>query len=152
MYARVGKHKKLGVNLVEVVLASFILVSAMIALTVVFTTHYRALNQSRAHLVAVHLGQKIMEECLSQGFSGIDGYAVPYAPALNNIVTMQSKVGDRVVSTDYNVAVEVNLNTIPVTPLPAGGNPIKDVVVTVKWSEGALTHKIRYESLITDGG
>ncbi len=137
---------KRGINLIEVVIASFILITCVVGLATVFTTHYRALNQSRTTLVGNNLAQKTLEELLSLGMQATDlGYP--------KTVTMDSRVADRIVKTDYTIQVTTaKFHQGPGPVPPVQNQDSLDIIVLVTWKEGTITHKVRYESCVTEGG
>jgi Tfp pilus assembly protein PilV len=113
-----------GLSMLEMIFAVTLFATIVVALMGVWAMHARAVGRARNTLLASHLGEKVMETCLAQGWQ-----VQPVAPSDSTTIEMTCLINDQTVITDFQYSVEVN-------DLGDGSDVgLKQVVVRVDWTE-----------------
>lgn len=119
-----------GFSLVEVQVALVMFAAFFLLVVSVWPVNARAARLGRDYMLAAHIAEREMEQCLLQGFS-----------------TVASRDGTSTVATSSN-GVDVNIDFtwhVVVSDIDAD---TRSVVVRVEWQEGDVTRDVRYQTLI----
>lgn len=121
-----------GFSLVEVQVALVMFSAFFLLVMSVWPVHARAARLGRDYMLAAHIAEREMEQCLLAGFS-----AVASRSGTSTVATASNGV-DLSVDFAYQVVVsDVDADT-------------RSVVVTVEWQEGGVTRDVRYETLFCE--
>ncbi len=120
-----------GFSLLETVMAAFIFLTALALIAGVWPAYSRAAAKNAGYLAAMDIASQEIEVSIAQGYDGVGDRSGDVV--VTNIVEGQSV--DR--QFHYEVAVS------DVTPT------LRDVTVTVTWTDLTGDQEIRFETLIT---
>lgn len=123
-----------GFTMVEVLVAMAFFVAFFLVVLGTWLLNARAASQARAVVVATHLAEQPMENCLSLGFAGAaprqDVSAVPVDP-FGSVPPLQFTTSGSVT---------------------ARSSTVKDVLVDVRWQEGGVPRDLCFETLLCQNG
>lgn len=119
-----------GISLIEVMVATALLLVSIFGLVAVFPMQRKAVVMSHDVLAATALAEREMERTLALGYSGASSRTV----------------GEEVRGTVDGTPVTVSLTCR--TTVTAVSSQLKDVVVEVSWQEGGRTHALSLETLL----
>ena len=131
-------------SLLEVVIASFIFITTVIGILSVWTAHARGVAKARTVLIANHLGEAKMEECLAARYEHINELVTPAPPATldsDQTTTVDFVIRDREVNVEFITVVTVRDLGGKFVPDASDSSitPIKQVLVEVLWSDSTTT-------------
>lgn len=130
----------LGHNLLEMMVACFIFLTIVTGLTGVWISLAKDQNLANSRLVAQHLAEQVMEECIAAGYKNVDSLTVGRPPITMNEV-------DR-----GNVQVFTYRVQVSVYPMGAGavvadpGQTWKVVTVRVSWHDATGDSTIEFKT------
>lgn len=118
--------------MLEVLVASVIFTTVMVAMMSVWITHARAIDQSQEQQVAGALAQRIMDMQRARGYQAESSTSQPFEIER----TMRGVV------TRATFFYTVNVTEVPFV----SGPTYKNVLVTVQWQDSVGNHTYRLES------
>ena len=118
------------------ILASMIFVSVVTVLTSVWLWYGRSVAASRYVLVATHLGEELIEQCVAAGFDKVDALTTPENTTRD--ITLRTTMRDQLIEVDYNSTVR----TLEISPV------LKRVTVEVRWEDKKGPEAIKFETLL----
>jgi len=121
--------------MLEMIIATFVFLIASLGLAGVWMQHSKAMGLASSRLIAQHLGQEQMEECLAAKFENVDGYAGARPP-----VVMNEVIRDKPHTATFSLVVTV----APEDPVEHW----KVVTVTVSWRDQLGNSQLQYKSLL----
>lgn len=125
-----------GHNLLEVVVAAFILSSALILVAGIWSTYYTSANQSRNTLVATNLARTVLEE---QSANGYDSLTPILGVPQTTMVTARSQIRGRQLEVPYTIEVYATDTSQPGT---------RRLAVTLEWPDVRGLKSFRYETFL----
>ncbi len=115
----------------EILIGSWIFCTVVCSLLSVWTTHASMLSKSRNMLIASHLAEQLMEQCISQGW---DVVPIPASPStqFREVFTINGQSYTVI----FQYSIEVKTNPPPQPPGP-DKPPVgtKNILVTVSWND-----------------
>lgn len=133
-----------GYSLLEMIVAAFIFAAVAVALSGVFSYHYRAIGTSRLFLVGQFLARDRMDSLINAGFFPGDNTRGAPAMAAGGIppATVTFTIRDNIV----NVVYTTTDATAPISIPPL--NDQLNIIVTVSWEETNRTRNVVYSANI----
>jgi hypothetical protein len=134
--------KRRGHNMLEMMIACFIFVTIATALTGVWISLAKDQGLASSRLVAQHLAEQVMEECIAAGYKNVDSLMGPRPN-----ITMNETDRGNVQTFTYGVVVTVY-------PTGAGavvadpGQTWKVVTVKVFWRDAHGDSHIEFKTLL----
>jgi hypothetical protein len=136
MYALVKRGRRAH-NLLEVVVASFILATALIFIASIWATYHGSLTKSKNMLVATGLARSVIEQHVASGYGALG--ASLNVPQTSTIVS-RSQVRGRLIEVPYQIEVYGSETPEPST---------RRLRVKVEWEEArGGTRAVRYETFL----
>lgn len=136
---RSGSGRGKGYNLLEAILAAFILVLVVAYSATVWMAHNRAIGKARYDMLGLFLAGKILEECIDLG---VEGQREELA---GQIIPLQSKIHGIDSVVDYTWYVYVN----PPPGTALGSPPVRSVQVRVTWKDpNGTAREVKVETLL----
>ncbi len=126
-----------GHNLLEVVLASFILSTVLIFVAGLWAVYHQALGKSKDLLVATSLARSVLEEKMAAGYSALD--SIVGTPVDSKVVSHSQVRGRRV-----DVTYDVHFLATDSTALSG----MRRLSVTLDWEEPTGKRTLTYETAI----
>lgn len=127
--------RRSGHNLLEMIAAAFVFLVASMGLAGVWMQHAKAMGMASHRLIAQHLAQEQMEECIGAKFRNVDGLQ-----GVRPLITMNEVVKGKALSANYVTVV----NVTPEDPVEHW----KVVTVTVYWKDAAGLAQLQYKTLL----
>ena len=126
-----------GHNLLEVIVATMIFLTALIFMSGIWRAHHSALTQSRSRLVASALAKSAMEQRMAAGYHAL-------TPILDtpHVQTFQSRSQVR------GRFVNVPFQTTFLATQSAASPHYRRLVATVEWSEDSGDKSLTFESCL----
>ena len=147
-----GMRRAKGFSLLEMVLAGVIFATVAVALSGVFTHHYRAVGSSRLFLVAQHLARTKTDEFIAAGFDKIAETVIPNGTPVGNpnmgSTTVNAEVSWTIRDQEITTSFEVESSYEDVV-LPAG-NRHRVCTARVSWLEEGRTRNVHYTVSISE--
>lgn len=125
-----------GHNLLEVIIASFILCTVLIFVAGLWAVYHSALGKSKDMLVGTSLARSVLEEKMAAGYSALDG-------TLGVPVTSQYLARSQVRGRQVNVTYEVSF-LASATSMPG----IRRLTVSLTWEETTGPKTLTYETFL----
>ena len=137
MLTVVDVGRKRGLNLLEVMIATFVFSSVSIFFLGVWGQHVRANEKSRHYLVASHLAESLIEEKLSMGYGAVPADPTPEDRPFEMIIKNRGA----------EITVEYRA-TVLVTEIGAAEDRLKSVEVRVTWDDSTSTGEVFLETVL----
>ncbi len=134
--------KRRGHNMLEMMIACFIFVTISTALTGVWISLAKDQGLASSRLVAQHLAEQVMEECIAAGYKNVDSLA-----GTRPNITMNETDRDAVQTFSYGVVVTV-FPTGPGAVVADPGQTWKVVTVKVSWHDAHGDSNIEFKTLL----
>lgn len=142
--------RKLGHNLLEVIIATVIFSTAVVFMTGLWSTYHEAITKNRGRLIAMAVARSELESRIALGFTNLTPY-FNLAPKITAYDT-EAWVRGRTVRTPFQAEFQV-FNT---TPGPFAR--LAKLIVTVRWAEktgevvpGPFNKTVIYVAYVFDG-
>lgn len=126
-----------GHNLLEVIIATMIFSTTMIFVVSVWVVHSRSMSASSARLVAQHLAQKRIEECIEAGIDNIDYLVDSYVGTRTPMMMKETNRG-----TLTETAYSTNITAGPMDPATF----CRPVTVTIFWHDALGDSSMTYRT------
>lgn len=133
-----GKNRS-GYNLLEAIIAAFILTIIVAYSATVWVAHNRAVGKARYDMLGLFLAGQFLEECILKGPEGQTEELV------GKTVSLTSKIHGIDTTVDYTYFITVT----PPPGTPTGSPPIRSVQVRVTWKDPNGTNReVKVETLL----
>ena len=125
-----------GVNLLEVVVASFILSTCLVLAIGIWATYHKSLTKSKNMLVGTSLGRSLIEQHLANGYAAL----TPILGAPQTVTVMsRSQVRGRLSEVPFTATVLANDTSSPGT---------RKITVELYWPDVAGQRNLHYETFV----
>lgn len=141
------RKKDGGYSLLETLVASFIFLFVVVAITTVWVWYGKAVAVSRYVLVGTQLGEQVIEQCMDAGFEHVDELATPVNTATGGTGTPLPP-GIKLKTTLRGQVVEVEYHTVVKVTKPVGSPALKNVAVEVSWEDEKGPEVIKFETVL----
>lgn len=122
-----------GHNLLEMILACFLFLVASMGLCGVWMQHSKAMGLASCRLMAQHLGQATMEDCIGAQYANVDRLVGQTTIGMNEVIR------DKPISSSYVLNVTVTNDVV---------QNWKVVRVLVKWHDQLGDSQLQYKTLL----
>jgi len=148
------RSRRLGHNLLEVIIATVIFSTAVVFMTGLWSTYHEAITKNRSRMVAMAIARSELESRIALGFTNLAPY-FNSAPIITPYPT-EAWVRGRTVKATFQAEFQVFNQTGP-NPDPRLARLAK-LIVTVRWAEktgeavpGPFNKTIVYVGYVFDG-
>lgn len=123
-----------GHNLLEVMVAAFVFSAVSLMLLGIWTSHSKAMGKARGYLVASHLGEQVMEQCVTAGYDQVHQLITSTPEKID----MESAYRGKTTTWTYSYQVAVSNVT----------SQVRSVNVTVSWHDQTGDRQVKYETTL----
>lgn len=133
----IRRSRRAGHNLLEVIVATMIFLTALVFMTGIWQTHHQVLTRSRNRLVASSLARAALEQRIAGGYDALT--PIVDTPQVQSF-TSRSQVRGRFIEVPFKT-------TFLVTQSPSSIY-FRRLIATVEWEEDGGPKSLSYETCL----